>query len=113
MLAGTIDWRKSSHEPEWLGACAPAVPMVAWAPGLVISPITMPIVTAISEVMANQTRVCTASLAALVTWRRLAIDTITAVSTNGTTTTRSRSTKTEPTVVSVVVSQLSSKRRAR
>ena len=73
----------------------------------------MPMVTAISAVMANQTRVCTASLAALVTWRRVAMLTMIAVSTSGTTTTCSSETKVLPTVCSRVASQSRDKVRAR
>lgn len=105
MLAGTIEVRKSSHEPEREGASAPAVLIVALEPGLVTSPMTMPIVTAMRAVMANQTSVWTASRAALVTCRRLAMLTMIAVRTSGTTTTCSSCTKVLPIVLSVVASQ--------
>ena len=113
MLAGTIELRKSRQEPVRLGASAPAVPMVALAPGLVSRPMVIPMVTAIRAVTANQTRVWTASLAALVTCRRLAMLTMMAVSTSGTTTTWSSDTKVLPTVLRVAASQSSEKVRAR
>lgn len=54
-------------------------------PGWTTTASTMPITTAISEVMANHMRVFHASRAALETSRRLAIEEMTAVTTSGTT----------------------------
>src|SRR3954468_25037672 len=106
MLPGTRPVRKS-HQP-------PVVPM-SWAaeastelfrPGLVSRPSPMPMETAISAVMANQSRVWPASRAALDTCLRLAMLTMTAVTISGGTRTFSSVTKVLPTVWRVLVSQL-------
>jgi hypothetical protein len=113
MLPGMIDSRKSSQLPLLEGSLAPPRSTPACRPGLVIRPMVMPITTAIRAVIANQTSVCTASLAALVTWRRLAMLTMIAVSTSGTTITRSSPTKLLPTVASTSPSQSMENWRAR
>lgn len=87
--------------------------MVAWAPGLVSNPMVMPMITAVSAVTAHHTRVCTASRAAFVTWRRLVTLTMIAVSTSGMTTTWSSDTKVLPTVFRVSLSQPKENVRAR
>ena len=72
----------------------------------------MPTTTEAAAVTANQTSVSPASRAALVTCRRLAIETMIAVSTSGTTMTLSSWTKIPPTVLRVSASQAWSNWRA-
>lgn len=75
------------------------------APGLLSRPIARPIATAISEVTMNHSRVREASRAALLTCRRLVIDTRIAKKTSGATASFSSWTKRSPMCCSVVVSQ--------
>ena len=88
-------------------AAASAATLV-WSPGWSTRPSTMPIETAISAVMANQTSVFQARRAAPVTSRRLAMEATIARKTSGGTTARSSVTKVPPMVLRVSVSQLGS-----
>lgn len=99
-----IEVRKSSRLPVWSGAAPADVSSVALAPGLVTRPSVMPTTTDAAAVTANHTSVSPASRAAFVTCRRLAIETMIAASTSGTTMTLSRRTKMPPTVLRVSAS---------
>ncbi|CAD5979443.1 protein of unknown function [Streptomyces sp. KY70] len=81
-------------------------------PGLVTRPMMRPMATAISDVIMNQSRVRVASRAALLTLRRLVIDTRIAKKTSGATASFNSWTKIEPTLSSVVTSQETSWLRA-
>ena len=83
MFAGTTEFKKPIHEPVDEGSAAVAASTEVFAPGLITRPTRMPMTTEKNAVMANHTRVCTARRAALVTWRRLAIEVTTAVNTSG------------------------------
>lgn len=100
-FSGMIPVRKSSQEP----ACSGSLPSFGVrpvpAPGLVIRPIARPMATAISDVIMNQSRVRVASLAALLTLRRLVMDTRIAKKTSGATASFSSWTKMWPTLSSV------------
>lgn len=74
-------------------------------PGLVIRPIARPMTTAISEVIMNQRRVRLASRAALLTFRRLVMDTRIAKKTSGATASFRSWMKMPPTLSRVVASQ--------
>ena len=104
---GSRPVRKSTQLPVRPGASACSAPMEVFSPGRVISPSAMPIATAMPAVMANQSRVWPASRAALVTFRRLAIEATIAVNTSGGTIARSRPTNEDPMVSRVTVSQFS------
>ena len=108
LLPGTRPLRKSSQPPT-LSALpmASAVPCRP-APGCTIRPMARPILTAISAVIANQSRVWPARRAALSSARRLAIDATIAAKTRGGTIAFKSETKIDPTVLSVVASQLRS-----
>lgn len=101
-LSGMMPVRKSSQEP----ACSGSLPSFGVRPvpepGLVIRPIARPMATEISEVIMNQSRVRVASRAALLTLRRLVIDTRIAKKTRGATASFSSWTKMWPTLSSVV-----------
>ncbi len=113
MLVGKIPVRKSIQLPVDFGALRPSVLRLVPSPGLVSRPRPRPMATAISEVIANQSRVRTASRAALVTFRRLATLTRIAVKTSGGTASFSSWTKIRPMVSRVVASQEMSAARAR
>ena len=105
MLPGTRPVRKSHHPPEaspWLAAVSDTELL---RPGWVSRPRPMPMETAISAVMANQSSVWPASRAAFPTCLRLAMLTMIAVTISGMTMTRSSPTNVEPMVASVEVSQ--------
>jgi hypothetical protein len=108
MLPGTRPPRKSHQEPVESGAVWAAASTLLLRPGCVTRPRVMPIVTAISAVIPNHRRVCPARRAALVTFLRLAMLTITAVTISGGTSARSSVTNVLPMVSRVAVSQLGS-----
>ena len=81
MFDGTTELMKPIQEPVEEGSAALAASTVEFTPGLTTRPTMMPMITEKNAVMANQTNVCTARRAALVTWRRLAMEVTTAVKT--------------------------------
>ncbi len=109
---GTMPVRKSIQEPDFSGAAPSAGVRPVPAPGLVTRPMTRPIATAISEVIMNQRRVREARRAALLTFRRLVMETRIAKKTSGATASFSRPMKVPPTFSRVVTSQETSWLRA-
>ncbi len=103
---GMMPVRKSSQLPAWSGL-APSAGGVRSEPepGLDTRPMTRPMTTAISEVIMNQSSVRPASRAALLTFRRLVMDTMIAKKTSGATASFSSWMKMPPTLSRVVASQ--------
>src|SRR5690606_9549371 len=102
---GTRPVRKSSQPPWVEEAAAESAETLEFSPGEVSAPSAMPTETAMSEVIANHSRVFQARRAALVTLRRFAIEVTIARKISGGTSAFSRVTKIDPMVDSVVVSQ--------
>ncbi|CAM5397408.1 hypothetical protein SGLAM104S_01021 [Streptomyces glaucescens] len=109
---GTMPVRKSSQEPVFSGSSPSFGVSPVPAPGLVTSPMARPMATAISDVIMNQRRVRLASRAALLTFRRLVIETRIAKKTSGATASFSSPTKTSPIFSRAVTSQDTSWLRA-
>ena len=106
-FTGISPVRKPSQLPCESGAPALSDAASAWAPGCMTMPMMSPRTTAMRAVSANHSRVDTASLAALVTLRRLPMLAMIAVITSGTTAALSMVTYDEPMVSRVWPSQLS------
>ncbi len=102
---GTMPVRKSIQEPVCSGRAPSAGVRPVPEPGLVTRPMTRPMATAISDVIMNQRRVRVARRAALLTFRRLVIETRIAKKTSGATASFSRPMKVSPTFSRVVTSQ--------
>ena len=89
-FTGTSPVRNPIQLPCESGAEVLSEAASAWLPGWMTTPRTSPMSTAMRAVRANHSRVDTASLAALVTLRRLPMLAMIAVMTNGTTAALSR-----------------------
>lgn len=112
MSVGTMPVRKSIQLPVRFGSLPSAAVRPVPEPGSVSRPIAMPMPTAISEVIMNQSSVREASRAALFTFRRLVIDTRMAKKTSGAMASLRSWMKMSPTFSRVVPSQLTSWLRA-